>query len=120
MHEQPWYPAAFHCCAYGQPQHGQAVFYHQLWAHLICVLLTPALHCYCHYIQLHHPPPLRTAAYTNPADHFMDLITVKKPITSTPGCPPVELEDMMPHPDELKAYYKNVQVRMLEGQGRTG
>lgn len=53
---------------------------------------------------------LLPAAYTNPADHFMDLITVKNPITSEPSCPPVSHTDLLPDPAELRVYYKNVQV----------
>lgn len=67
---------------------------------------------------------LLPAAYTNPADHFMDLITVKNPITSEPSCPPVSHTDLLPDPAELRAYYKNVQVgsstsciRLLCAQG---
>jgi len=52
------------------------------------------------------------AAFTNPADHVMDLITVKAPVTSEPSCPPVNPADMMPDPNELRAYYKNVQVAL--------
>jgi hypothetical protein len=49
-------------------------------------------------------------AYTNPADHFMDLITVKNPVMSEPSCPPVNHADLLPDPQELRAFYKNVQV----------
>jgi hypothetical protein len=58
---------------------------------------------------------LLPAAYTNPADHFMDLITVKNPVTSEPSCPPVSHTDLLPDPAELRAYYKHVQVGSRAG-----
>jgi hypothetical protein len=41
----------------------------------------------------------------------MDLITVRQPLTSAPTCPALGPPDMMPNPEQLRAYYKNVQVR---------
>jgi hypothetical protein len=32
------------------------------------------------------------------------------PLASQPGCPPVDLHELMPHPEELQAHYSNVQV----------
>lgn len=59
---------------------------------------------------------LLPAAYTNPADHFMDPITVKNPITSEPSCPPVSHTDLLPDPAELRAYFKHVQVSGQQDQ----
>jgi hypothetical protein len=37
--------------------------------------------------------------------HFMHLITLRQPLG------PPDIMCMMPHPEQLRAYYKNVQVR---------
>jgi len=55
-------------------------------------------------------PSSAAAAFTNPADHFMDLITVRNPVRSSAACPPVSLNDLMPDPEQLKAFYKNMEV----------
>jgi hypothetical protein len=40
----------------------------------------------------------------------MDLITVRNPVRSSAACPPVSLNDLMPDPEQLKAFYKNMEV----------
>jgi hypothetical protein len=40
----------------------------------------------------------------------MDLITIKQPLASAPGCPAIQLAELLPDPEELKAFYKGVQV----------
>lgn len=62
------------------------------------------------------------AVYTNPADHCMDMLTAQLPLTTEPGCPPVQLAELLPNPDDLKALYKHVQVGLcvcvLVAEGR--
>jgi hypothetical protein len=60
-----------------------------------------------HFAAMGYPCP----AYTNPADHFMDLITVRMPVTSSHGLHPLGPQDLMPNPEELRAFYKGVEVR---------
>eukprot|EP00899_Mesostigma_viride_P016059 jgi/Mesvir1/24454/Mv21823-RA.1 len=77
------------------------------------VFAGPAMSSLDHFAGMGYPcPPL-----TNPADHLMDLITVRLPRTSV-GTVPLQPGDLMPDPEQLKAYYKNLQVDIMAGADR--
>lgn len=54
----------------------------------------------------------KRTAYNNPADFFLDLITVRtNPQRSNSRLEPVTAQEMLPDPAQLRAYYKHMQVR---------